>query len=157
MRSARQPQRNSLSAMLLAGLLLFMPLAGPAEDHDPIAERQRLMSETREALKPLIGMSRGQLDFDRDTVQTSLAVFAHTADESRDLYPDGTQSGGDTEAKATIWSDRAGFDQALTDFSEAVAAAQQADPQTAEAFQPVLRSVLGTCRACHDGYRIDKD
>ncbi len=156
MRSARQPQRHTLSRALVTCLLL-LPLAGPADHHDPIAERQQLMSDTREALKPLIGMSRGQLDFDRETVRASLAVFARTADESRDLYPDGTQSGGDTEAKATIWSDRAGFNQALTDFSEAVAAAQQADPQTAEAFQPVLRSVLGTCKACHDGYRVDKD
>jgi cytochrome c556 len=97
------------------------------------------------------------VDFDAETVSNSLAVFATTAEEAPGLFPEGTETGGDTEAKATIWSDRAGFDQAFTDFGEAVAAARAADIQSLEALQPQLQGVLKTCRDCHDGYRVEKD
>ena len=137
--------------------LVLLPLAATADNHDPIAQRQALMEDTRDALRPLIGMTRGEVDFDAETVSNSLAVFASTAEEAPALFPVGSETGGDTEAKMTIWSDRAGFDQAFANFGEAVAAAQAADIQTLEALQPQLQGVLKTCRDCHDGYRVEKD
>lgn len=137
--------------------LVLLPLAATADNHDPIAQRQALMEDTRDALRPLIGMTRGEVDFDAETVSNSLAVFATTAEEAPALFPVGSETGGDTEAKMTIWSDRAGFDQAFANFGEAVAAAQAADIQTLEALQPQLQGVLKTCRDCHDGYRVEKD
>ena len=138
-------------------MLALLPLAAVADNHDPIAQRQALMEDTRDALRPLIGMTRGQVDFDAETVSNSLAVFATTADKAPALFPEGSESGGETEAKATIWSDRAGFDQAFTNFGEAVAAAQSAEIQSLEQLQPQLQGVLKTCRDCHDGYRVQKD
>jgi cytochrome c556 len=140
-------------------LLMFalLPLVAFADGHDPIADRQALMEGTRDALRPLIGMTRGQVEFDANTVSESLAVFANTAEEAPSLFPEGSETGGDTEAKATIWSDRAGFDQAFVDFGNAVAAAQEADIQTLEQLQPQLQGVLKTCKGCHDGYRVDDD
>ena len=85
----------------LLSLAVVLPLLATADGHDPISQRQALMSDTREALKPLIGMSRGQLDFDAGTVSESLAVFAHTAANAGELFPEGTETGGDTEAKDT--------------------------------------------------------
>ncbi len=142
------------SALLMIALL---PLVAGADNHDPIAQRQELMEGTRDALRPLIGMTRGQVEFDAGMVSESLAVFARTAEEGPALFPEGTETGGDTEAKATIWSDRAGFDQAFVDFGDAVAAAQAADIQTLEELQPQLQGVLKTCRGCHDDYRVDDD
>ncbi len=138
-------------------LLALLPLVAVADNHDPIAQRQALMEDTRDALRPLIGMTRGQVDFDAETVSNSLAVFATTAEQAPALFPEGTETGGDTEAKATVWSDRAGFDQAFTNFGEAVAAAQAADIQSLDQLQPQLQGVLKTCRDCHDGYRVEKD
>ena len=137
--------------------LALLPLAVVADNHDPIAQRQALMEDTRDALRPLIGMTRGEVDFDAGTVSDSLAVFAITAEKAPALFPEGSETGGDTEAKATIWTDRAGFDQAFTNFGEAVAAAQAADIQALDQLQPQLQGVLKTCRGCHDDYRVDKD
>jgi cytochrome c556 len=137
--------------------LALLPLVAVADNHDPIAQRQALMEDTRDALRPLIGMTRGQVDFDAETVSNSLAVFAHTAEKAPALFPEGSETGGDTEAKATIWSDRTGFDQAFANFGEAVAAARAADIQSLEALQPQLQGVLKTCRDCHDSYRVEKD
>ena len=113
---------------LILCLAVAVPLVVVADNHDPIAKRQDLMSDTREALKPLIGMSRGQVDFNAGTVADSLAVFATTAEQARDLFPEGTETGGETEAKATIWSDPDGFDQAFTNFADAVAS-ERAEPR----------------------------
>lgn len=144
-------KRTVLLALALA------PLVVVADGHDPIAQRQDLMSNTREALKPLIGMTRGQVDFDAQTVSDSLAVWAETAEKAPALFPEGSETGGDTEAKATIWSDRAGFDQRFQDFADAVASAQAADITTLEALGPQLQGVLKTCKGCHDNYRVEKD
>ncbi|MEM1411347.1 MAG: cytochrome c [Pseudomonadota bacterium] len=141
----------------LLTILTVAPLAAVADEHDPIAERQSLMSDTRDALRPLIGMTRGRVDFDAETVEQSLAVFANTSEMSRDLFPIGTESGGETEAKDTIWSDPEGFQQGFVAFSEAVASAQAANIQSVEELQPNLQGVLKTCRDCHDGYRIETD
>lgn len=146
-----------MKRMLTLCLAATLPLVVVADGHDPIAERQSLMSDTRDALRPLIGMTRGQVDFDADTVTQSLAVFANTSEKARDLFPVGTESGGDTEAKETVWSDPEGFQQGFVAFSAAVADAQAADIQSLEALQPQLQAVLKTCRDCHDGYRIEKE
>lgn len=142
----------------LAVLVLSAPLLAVDEvQASPIEERQSLMSDTREALKPLIGMTRGQVAFDAQTVSESLAVFARTAEQAPELFPPGSDSGYDTEARETIWSDRAGFEQAFANFGDAVAEAQAADIQSLEALQPQLQGVLKTCKDCHDSYRIEKD
>ncbi len=138
-------------------LLALAPLVAVADNHDPIAQRQDIMSNTREALKPLIGMTRGEVEFDAQTVSESLAVFANTAEKAPALFPEGSETGGDTEAKATIWSDREGFNQRFADFADAVAAAQAADIQSLDALQPQLQGVLKTCKGCHDNYRVEKD
>ncbi len=141
--------------LLLA--LALSPLVVLAADDDPIPQRQDLMSDTREALKPLIGMSRGQVEFDAATVSDSLAVFATTAEKGPALFPEGSESGHDTEARDTIWSDPDGFQQRFTDFADAVAAAQAADIQSLEGLKAELNGVLGTCKGCHDDYRVEKD
>ena len=138
-------------------LSLALPLLGSADDHDIIAKRQDLMSNTREALKPLIGMSRGEVEFDAVTVAESLAVFGNTAEKAGDMFPPGSETGGDTEARATIWTDRDGFNEKLADFGDAVAKAQAAGIDSVDALKPQLQSVLGTCKGCHDDYRVDKD
>lgn len=146
-----------MKRLLTLCLATAVPLVVVADGHDPIAKRQALMEDTRDALRPLIGMVRGQADFSADTVEQSLAVFANTAEKARDLFPEGTETGGDTEAKATIWSDPEGFQQGFVNFSAAVADAQAADIQTLEQLQPQLQAVLNTCRECHDGYRVEKE
>jgi cytochrome c556 len=84
-------------------------------------------------------------------------VFARTAEAGPDLFPEGSEQGGDTEARETIWTDRDGFNQAFDNFAEAVATAQAADIQSLDALKPQLDGVLKTCKGCHDNYRVEKD
>jgi cytochrome c556 len=140
--------------VLLSALLL--PAFAIAGD-DPIKEREELMEQTRDAMKPLGAMAKGEQAFDAAVVQASLETFTHAANQFGSLFPEGSETGGGTEAKSTIWTDRAGFNQALADFGQAVDAAKEANPQSVEELKPVLGSIGKTCKGCHDGYRVEDD
>jgi cytochrome c556 len=145
------------SGLLLAGCLAGV-LAAPATTlANPIEERQAMMEDTKNALGPLMDMNRGKRDFDATTVTESLAVFERVAGSYGELFPPGSETGNDTEARPEIWTDRAGFDQRLVDFGEAVGKAQAANPQNVDELKPVLFGILNTCKGCHDNYRVDKD
>lgn len=146
-----------MNKLSLAGLLcvfLAMPVLSTADD-DPIAKRQDVMQDVRKAAKPIGAMLRGQAEFDAETFEASLAVFAKSAAVYGDLFPEGSESGGDTEAAATIWSDRDGFNAEITKWADAVAAAQAAGASNADEFRAAAVPVMQTCKACHDGYRVD--
>ena len=143
-----------LPATLILALLAGLAVANPS---DPIAERKRLMENTKDALGPMIGMAKEEAPFDAATGMAGLATMQTTAEQAGALFPAGSETGGDTEAKSTIWTDRAGFDQAMADFAAAVTAAQQAAPQSVDELKPVLNGVLKTCKGCHDGYRMPKE
>ena len=67
----------------------------------------------------------------------------------KDLFPAGSEQ-EDDQTKATIWSDRAGFEAARGDaVTAALAIAQASD---AASFQAAYKSLGATCTACHDKY-----
>ena len=136
--------------------LTFSALALAGSD-DPIQQRHDLMEDTRDALKPMVKMVRGEMEFDAAVVEQGLQTMQHTAKTAGGLFPPGSETGGDTEAKSTIWTDRAGFEKALDDYAVAVEAAIEAAPQSAEELQSVLGGITKTCKDCHDGYRVEKE
>ena len=140
---------------VLAALVLFAPPAGA--DDDPIHERHELMEGVGEAAKPVGAMLRGQSDFDAATVAETLDVWAKAGSKFGDLFPEGTETGGGTEAAPAIWEDREGFEAALAQWRDAVDAASKADPQSLDAAKPVLGEVFNACKNCHDSYRIEDD
>ena len=70
------------------------------------------------------------------------------------LFPEGTQTGGNTKALPAIWSDRAGFEKAAANFVEqadklkALAAANDK-----EGFATQFKTTTEACGACHRPYR----
>lgn len=138
-----------LSTLFISGLAL----AGS----DPIKQRQALMEDTRDAAKVIGGMLKEKQPFDAEAAMAALKVWQKTAAEAGELFPEGSETGHDTEAKATIWSDRDGFNDKMTSFATAVDTAIAADPQSLEALKPVAGPIFKTCKGCHEGYRIEKD
>jgi len=143
---------------LVFGLAVALPaVLCSAQPLDPIAERQDLMKHNRDALKPMVGMVKGELPFDAAIVAEGWKVMRHTADTAGELFPEGSETGGDTEARSTIWSDRAGFEKAMSDFGAAVDEAIAANPANVEQLQTTLGGVTKACKGCHDDYRVEKD
>ena len=70
------------------------------------------------------------------------------------LFPDGTQTGHDTKAKPEIWSDRAGFEKAASNFVEAAEKlAQLADANDKAGFASQYTVLTQSCGGCHRTYR----
>lgn len=141
-------------SLLLSSLLI----AGAAFAGSGVIEtRHELMEDTRDAAKVIGGMLKKEKAFDAQAAMAALKVWEKTALEAGDLFPEGSETGHDTEAKATIWSDRAGFDEELANFGAKVDAAIAAEPATLEALNAAAGPVFKSCKSCHEGYRVEKD
>lgn len=144
--------RILISTILLALFISSVALAGS----DPILKRQQLMEDTRDAAKVIGGMLKEKQPFDAEAAMQALKVWKTTATEAGGLFPDGSGTGHDTEAKVTIWTDRDGFNGKMTDFNTAVDAAIAAQPDSLESLNAAAGPVFKTCKGCHEGYRVEK-
>jgi cytochrome c556 len=126
-------------------------------DEDPRKQRQELMKEVREAAKPLGEMLRGTADVNAATVAESLAVFERAAANFGSLFPEGTETGMDTEAAPAIWTDREGFEEILDKFGTTTAAAQGMPVTNLDQARAALGPVFQNCKNCHDSYRIEEE
>ena len=124
---------------------------------DPIKARQHLMEETRDAAKVIGGMLKQEQAFDAEAAMAAFKVWKKTALEAGDLFPEGSETGHETEAKASIWTDRDGFNQKMADFNTQVDAAIATSPDSLEALKGAAGPVFKTCKACHEGYRVEKE
>jgi cytochrome c556 len=125
------------------------------QDEGPQHERHELMEDVGKAAKVIGNMLKGETDYDAAAALQSLQVFQDVAGKFGALFPEGSETGGGTEAAPAIWEDRSGFDAALEDWAAATAAAIESAPQTREAAGPVFNPVFKACKNCHDNYRLD--
>ena len=142
-----------VAAVLISIFVTTAAVAGS----DPIKARQHLMEETRDAAKVIGGMLKEEQPFDAQAAMAAFETWKKTATAAGDLFPEGSDVGHDTEAKATIWTDRAGFDAKMSDFATQVDAAIAANPDSLEALGAAANPVFKSCKACHEGYRVEKD
>ena len=147
-----------MSRILVAIILtaLFISSAALAGS-DPIQARQQLMEDTRDAAKVIGGMLKQQQAFDAGAAMQSFKVWKETATKAGDLFPEGSETGHDTEARASIWTDREGFDEKMANFNTQVDAAIAASPDSLEALNNAAGPVFKACKACHEEYRVEKE
>jgi cytochrome c556 len=124
---------------------------------DPILERQDLMKDTRDAAKVIGGMLKEERPFDAEAAMSAFETWKKTATTVGDLFPEGSESGHDTEAKETIWTDRAGFESKLANFGTQVDAAIAAKPENLEALKAAAGPVFKACKGCHEEYRVEEE
>jgi cytochrome c556 len=144
---------NLISRSLFATIVLVFTSPLFAGD-DPVHERHELMEGVGDAAKPIGQILKGERDFDAAVVMTSLRTFDEASAQFGELFPPGSEGG---EAAPAIWEDRAGFEEALAAWADAVDAAIAANPQTLEETKPVAGDVFKTCKGCHDNYRIEDE
>ena len=142
-------------ALCIIPAILFGAVALAQES--PQEQRHELMEGVGDAAKPVGAMLKGEAPFDAAIVMASLQTFADAASKVGALFPEGTETGHDTLAKSTIWSDRAGFDANLKAWSDAVDAAIAAAPQDLDALNAAAGPVFKECKSCHEGYRLEKE
>ena len=144
--------RNTL---ILTALFAFIPAVSALAGDAPQEVRHEMMEDVGGAAKNIGKMLKGEAPFDADLANQSLQTWSEAAAGFGELFPEGSESGYDTEAKATIWTDRAGFEEQLALFAEKADAAVAANPQSLDELKPAAGAVFKTCKSCHEGYRVD--
>ncbi|WP_372425161.1 c-type cytochrome [Salinarimonas chemoclinalis] len=141
-----------LAAPVALAPVLFAP--GALAQGDPIAERQEIMKGVGDATRTGVRMVRGEAPFDLDAARETFAVYVDAAERMPGLFPEGSESGGGTEAAAVIWEDKGGFEALFVEFGERSAAGLAATTDQAS-FQAALGTATQSCRTCHEQFRVD--
>lgn len=121
----------------------------------PQEQRHELMEDVGGAAKKIGKMMKGEAPFDAAVANEGLLTWAEAAAVFGDMFPQGSESGHDTEASATIWTDREGFDAQLALFAEKADAAVAAKPQDLDALKAAAGPVFKVCKSCHEDYRVE--
>lgn len=140
--------------VIFSALVLLLPISAALAGESPQEARHEVMESVGDAAKPVGQMLKGEREFDAEVAMASFRSWADAAAKFGDLFPAGSETGYDTEARETIWSDREGFNAALAAWSDAVDAAIAANPQSLEELKPAAGGVFKQCKACHEDYRV---
>lgn len=95
---------------------------------------------------------------DLKQIQAAAAVVPKEAAGMVDWFPEGTgpESGVKTEALPIIWEDKAGFNDKVAAMQDAAAKLNTiAQGGDVAAIAAAFQTTGGTCKACHDKYRLD--
>ena len=148
-------RRTALTASL-AAVLAFTGAHALADGHgakpDPAKERQTLMSNVGMATGTGAKMLKGEIEFDALAAQMVMKTLHSAALGFGYMFPEGSESGHETEAAPAIWSDRAGFDAQVAKF-QADTDAKIAD---LDGFKAAFGAATANCGTCHKQYRIKK-
>lgn len=142
-------------AFITALVIGFVPFAIASDD--AAEQRHERMEAVGDAVGPLGGMLKGEVDFDAAVAMSSLLSMKEATTGFGELFPEGSFVEGKKRASKAVWTNRADFDQKLANYDQALDAAIEANPQTLDALKPVMQDLFGTCKGCHEDYRQPGD
>lgn len=135
-------------------LVALVGLSGAAfAQADTIKTRKETMKAMGASIGALVKMAKGEEPFDAAKAKAAVDTMSAKAKGFDALFPKGTETGGETEAAAAIWSDTAGFKAALAKFETTVGGVNVA---SLDGVKASVGAIGGTCKGCHDGFRVAK-
>jgi cytochrome c556 len=150
------PIRRGGGFLLGASLLVFTALPTQASE-DPIADRQAMMENVGAAIGAISKMIKGETEFDAALANMSIRTMYNASVGFPYLFPEGSETGGETEASPKIWEDMDGFTEKAVDMQDVTALAIAAPATSLDDLRAQLGEIGQTCKACHEGFRVKKD
>lgn len=168
-------RKNGLLVSMLAGTLLLSACGGgdnaSAVDSEAasvqlpsgmtvgeqIEARQGQLKKLGQAFKAISDQSKAG-EPDLAAIQAAAASAVAETASMKDWFPEGTgpDSGVETDALPAIWESPEDFDAKIDDFMAAAGELKLAtDGGDMDAIIAAFRATGGTCKACHDKYRLD--
>ena len=143
--------RRALALIAVAGLAVGATPVASTED-DPVQVRHDTMEGIKDAMMGVAAMAKKEKPFDAAVVAKNAGVMADGLEAAAKLFPEGSEEGEiPSRAKAEVWSQRAGFDEAMKNAHAAALALGAVKDEAA--LMPALGTLGGTCKACHETYR----
>lgn len=137
----------------------LLSLAAPAsaqfaKTEDAIKYRQSALFVMGQHFGRIGAMASGRAPFDAKVAADNAEVVANMAKLPWAGFGPGTDKGGNTKAKAEIWSEPAKFKEASEKFvAESVKLAAATKTGDLDAVKTAVTATAGSCKACHDAFR----
>ena len=147
MRISKQAVASLVVALAVGGATVAVVAA------DAFQDRHMAMEAVGDAMKSLAAIAKKEAPFDAAVVKTSATTIAENLEKASSLFPAGS-GGGESRAKPEIWTDAAGFEAGMKDAHAAAVALQSVSDEAA--YRPALGALGGSCKSCHDKYRLPK-
>ena len=134
------------------------PPAAPLPPKPPFADPQDAIVARKEAMKndgKIFKAIKAALAADQDVrpFAADAQWFADWAKQIPLMFPPGSETGHDTKAKPSIWTDKAGFDKFAADMAAAAERlAQAAESGDKAAFASDFQALGKACGGCHKAY-----
>ena len=144
---------RTLFAAALIGAAGFAPAIAADE---PQVVRQEMMKKVGGATGAMAKMVKGEADFDAGAVLAALTTMSEVAGTIGVHFPEGSETGFETEAAPAIWSDRADFDEKMAAFKADADAGVAAAPADLDGLKAVFGPLTKNCGTCHETYRLKK-
>lgn len=147
----------SAAALSLAAACVSLPaFAGDLEDK--IEAREKTMKALAKGMKEATEYLKGEDDLD-DVKKAAAGLAAAAGRNAADVFPKGTEKGvGDSHAKPELWAEWAKAEETWKSLAPAAAklvtAAETGDKAGLGA---AVQALGGSCKSCHEAYRIKKD
>lgn len=152
--------RHAILAAGLATAMLPAALPAAAQTDDPIATRQIIMIANGNAAGIAGNVLRGNIEYNPIIGRAAITAMHSAATTFGHYFPEGSLDTERSDAAPAIWENMDDFMSRLENFrSAAAAAAESAGSEghpDAESFAAAVQPVLGTCRDCHETYRLER-
>jgi len=146
----------SLLTAIAVTMGISVSAAADTTPEDAFDYRAAIMTTLRGHLVAASMTMRGLVD-DNGQIVNHARGIASSATEFGDIFQEGSNV-GDSEALPVIWEEPEDFAAAIAKLQEASAAfVVAAESGDAEAIGGAFRNLGGSCRGCHDKYRVAHD
>ncbi|WP_439575945.1 c-type cytochrome [Phreatobacter sp.] len=142
-----------MKRIAIAAAILALGIAAvTAQGGDPIAQRKEAMKAVGQQTGLGARMARGQAPFDLAQAQRIFATYAEAAGRYGSLFPDNSQTGGETAALPAIWANKADFEARIAKWGQD-ARTEGAKVTDLDTFRAAFGAVTRNCGSCHETYR----
>lgn len=141
--------RLRVTATVLVGLLAATAAVAQT---NVIKQRQSAMKQIGDQTDIAAAILKGKQAFSTEKAELIFKTYKDQMVGFEKLFPEGSDV-GETKATAAVWSDRAGFDAAITKFNAAVADNAAKGVVDEAGFKAAFTAVAENCRACHQTFK----
>ncbi len=143
--------------LLVSAALLAGAASAQVKPEKAIEYRQSVMTVVGWNFGPMGAMMKGDKPYDKDAFARNAAIVAYMAPLAIEGFPPGSEKGAETTAKPEIWTKMDDFkskmDKLNTETSKLAAIAKTG---SFDDIKKQFGATAGTCKACHDDYRVKK-
>ena len=147
--------RLIIAAATVAGLLTALPAAAQFQKpEDAVKYRKAAFTVMATHFGRIGAMVQGRIPFDAAVATANAEVVADMAKLPYAGFVEGTAGTQKGEPKASIWTERAKFDEGAKKLQEnSVKLVAAAKANNLDQLKAAFGATAGDCKACHDDYR----